>query len=179
LTGQDYLEYIETLLPEERGDSACPPCFALPLAGAGALAESGAAAALATTGILVAGTEVARQTRERTFLTYMLTNAERQVYVGRTSGFGTPQEILMQRYSSHAYRALGFGNPTVDVSAQGIEYYPAIRGREQQVIDYYGGVGSPNVANIIRGVSAFNPAGLLFHNESNRRFGPLAPYTGW
>lgn len=56
---------------------------------------------------------------------------------------------------------------------------PAIRGREQQLMDYYGGVGSPKLGNSIRGVSKYNPAGRFYHYESNRRFGNLAPYTGY
>lgn len=55
----------------------------------------------------------------------------------------------------------------------------AIRGREQQLMDYYGGVGSKNLGNRIRGVSKYNPVGRLFHYESNRRFGNIAPYTGY
>ena len=54
-----------------------------------------------------------------------------------------------------------------------------IRGREQQLIDYYGGIGSKRVANDIRGVSKINPFGRDFHNASNADFGRLAPYTGY
>jgi len=47
------------------------------------------------------------------------------------------------------------------------------------LIDFRGGVGSPNVGNRIRGVSPYNPAGLIYHGASNLYFGPLAPYTGF
>jgi len=56
---------------------------------------------------------------------------------------------------------------------------PAIRGREQQLIDYYGGVGSRRVANRIRGVSKANPMGRFYHSQSNSFFGNIAPYTGY
>ena len=57
--------------------------------------------------------------------------------------------------------------------------YDAIRGREQQLIDFYGGIGSKRVVNDIRGVSKINPFGRDFHNASNAEFGRLAPYTGY
>lgn len=76
-------------------------------------------------------------------------------------------------------KALGYGNPVLDRAVQGYNGYPAIRGREQQLIHFYGGVGSPHVGNNIRGVSRINPAGLIYHGASNLYFGQLAPYTGY
>jgi hypothetical protein len=136
-------------------------------------------AALLAVGGTIAGVEAYRQATERTFVTYTLKNPEGQVYVGRASGFGTPHQVMMQRYYGHGMRALGFGNPTLDRSAQGIFNRPAIRGREQQLIDFYGGVGSPGVANAIRAVSPYNPLGRAYHAASDALFGPLAPYTGY
>lgn len=52
------------------------------------------------------------------------------------------------------------------------------RDRKQQLIDNYGGVGSPGVGNSIRGVSRYNPTGRVYHEMSDSYFGPLAPYTG-
>jgi hypothetical protein len=116
---------------------------------------------------------------ERTFITYTLTNpGTGQVYIGRASGIGDPYSVMMQRYGAHHMKACGFVNPTLDKAIQGWSGYPAIRGREQQLIDYYGGIGDPKVANAIRGVAEENVAGTWFWNESNRRFGPLSPYTG-
>ena len=116
---------------------------------------------------------------QRTFVTYTMRNAAGQVYVGRTSGYGDPYRIMIRRSSGHHMRVLGFGNPVLDRAIQGYQGYPAIRGREQQLIDFYGGVGSPNVGNIIRGVSQYNLAGMLYHGASDLYFGPLAPYTGF
>jgi hypothetical protein len=76
--------------------------------------------------------------------------------------------------------------------------YLAIRGREQQLIDYYGkkkadelgikdfkggaksdtGTGTQLTENDIRGVAKDLPAGEVFHEASNWKFGPLAPFTG-
>ena len=76
--------------------------------------------------------------------------------------------------------------------------YLAIRGREQQLIDSWGkkkadelgikdfsggaqsdtGTGTPLTENKERGVSKDLPAGEVFHEASNFKFGPLAPFTG-
>lgn len=71
----------------------------------------------------------------------------------------------------------GYVNPTLDVSAQGPIGYSSIREREQQLIDHYGGIGSPRVGNLIRGVGYYNFAGRSFHELSNLYFGELARYT--
>jgi hypothetical protein len=75
-------------------------------------------------------------------------------------------------------RLLGFGNPIVDRAAQGMLARAAIRGREQQLIDHYGGIGNPKVANILRGVARANPMGTGYHSTSNLYFGNLHEYTG-
>lgn len=119
--------------------------------------------------------------QNKIYVTYTLTNPETgQVYVGRTSGFGTPQQIANKRYYNHSLkRALGFGKPVVDKFAIGIEGKNAIRGREQQLIDYHGGIGNKRVANKIRGVARWNPNGRYYHSKSNDYFGNIAPYTGF
>ena len=119
--------------------------------------------------------------KTRTHVTYILPHKSTPglVYIGRTSGFGDPQSIANRRYSSHTFRrAQGYGPPIVDRAGQGLSMRAAARGREQQLMDSYGGVGSPSVGNYIRGVSQINPSGRLYHNSSNAVFGPLAPYTG-
>ncbi len=86
---------------------------------------------------------------------------------------------MMRRYYHHnKWRALGFGKPSLDRAAIGPFGYAAIRGREQQLIDFYGGIGSPKVANIIRGVGRYNIKGRVYHYTSNYYFGNIAPYTG-
>jgi len=47
------------------------------------------------------------------------------------------------------------------------------------LIDKFGGVSSPNVANAIRGVAKANPFGRLYHAQSDAEFGNVAPYTGY
>lgn len=128
--------------------------------------------------VVLAGATLYDATK-RTFVTYTMTNNFGQVYVGRTSGYGDPLSIVKRRFASHHMRILGYGEPVIDRAVQGYHAYPAIRGREQQLIDYYGGIDNPKVGNTIRGVSKYNPAGYLYYEASNLYFGNLAPYTGF
>ncbi len=117
---------------------------------------------------------------ERIFVTYTLQNQAGAVYVGRTSGYGLPTDIMMTRYAGHTFRRLqGYSNPTLDQSAVGEAGYLAIRGREQQLIDHYGGIGSPSVGNYIRGVARSNPFGRVYQNAADAEFGNLHSYTGY
>jgi hypothetical protein len=61
---------------------------------------------------------------------------------------------------------MGFGRATLDESSGN---YAAIRGREQQLIDYYRSEGL--LANRINGVSARNPDRDLFMDSAQRLFG--------
>jgi len=67
-----------------------------------------------------------------------------------------------------------FGNRHIDPA------YQAIRGREQQMIDFFGGAirDGGTSGNPYRGVRANNPLGRTYHNMSTAMFGELHPYTG-
>lgn len=121
--------------------------------------------------------------QEKTFVTYTMTRVEdvRTItYVGRASGYGSPEEVMMQRYARHWGRRLeGYRNPKLDKSGRGESGRLAIRGREQQMIDYKGGIGSEKVGNLIRGVAKSNPNGLLYHDSSNFMFGEKNSFTGY
>jgi len=115
----------------------------------------------------------------RTFATYTLTNpATGQVYVGRCSGFGDIENIVIRRMRNHKYYKRGFTIILIDKAMQGKDAKLAIRGREQQLIDFCGGIGNPQVANIIRAVAKINFNGRTFYKYSNQYFGNIAPYTG-
>jgi len=105
-------------------------------------------------------------------------------YVGRTIGEGTPLQVLAGRDLYHERNLQGYGPAIIHSWATGTAtqfgiMYDAVRGREQQVIDAMGGVGSPRVGNTIRGVSMRNPFGFDYWNASNGLWGPLAPFTGY
>jgi hypothetical protein len=117
------------------------------------------------------------------FVTYTVRspNFPGRVYSGRTRGFGSPEELVQRRFQYHfELKSLGFVNPTVDqfIAYSAATGYAAIRGREQQLIDHFGGVGSPTVQNRIRGVAIGNIFGPGYWIASNVAFGPLSAYTG-
>ncbi len=109
-----------------------------------------------------------------------------EIYVGRTSGYGTPEEVLSNRDKKHEkLYERGFGPAVIDKVATGEIGEKAIRGREQQMIDFYGGALSDSArrpdaisANRIRGVDKNNPRGREYHEAANALFGEKYKYTG-
>ena len=122
-------------------------------------------------------------------------------YSGRSSGVGNstmpiePQAftIVKTRDINHHKMAEGYGVAILDVYAWGraVNFndrnldpaYFAIRGREQQLIDFYGGAwsdtGQPyKTGNENRGVGANPPYGRLYNEFANQEFGELHEYTG-
>ena len=85
--------------------------------------------------------------------------------------------ILLNRFRNNPNVPL-FDTFSWDRFACGEEGRVAIRGREQQLIDSYGGIKAPNLFNKIRAVSINNPLGRLYHQASNEAFGELYQYTG-
>jgi hypothetical protein len=87
-----------------------------------------------------------------------------ETYVGRSHGYGlTPNDVVFERDRKHHKDKEGFGKASLDRSAHGFHGYLAIRGREQIMIDAFGGSwsdkgrGNTRSGNNIRGVSRFNP----------------------
>ena len=113
----------------------------------------------------MADTEIAGSAR--TFQTYTKLNSETgRVYVGRTSGYGTPLENITRRDMSHAYNNLGFGEARIDQTSGS---YAAIRGREQQLIEYYRSLGIS--ANKINSISPGNSNLLQYLQSAWNAFG--------
>ena len=44
---------------------------------------------------------------QRVYVTYTLTGPNDQIYIGRTSGFGTPEQLVNKRYRGHQYKDRG------------------------------------------------------------------------
>jgi RHS repeat-associated protein len=114
------------------------------------------------------------------YVTYTKTNSQtRQTYSGRSSmkvsrdqpvNRALGQAIVDRRDGGHDMP--GFGAAKLDQVSTG---YASIRGREQQLIDYFGGAKSMGgwSANKINGISNWNPLRPLYMSDSNRTFGPL------
>jgi hypothetical protein len=111
-----------------------------------------------------------RQTDDgRTYQTYTKTHpATGQVYVGRTSGTGTPFENVAERDRNHHKNAEGFSPADLDRSSTNKD---AIRGREQQLIDANGGPRSPKSGNSINSISERNPRRQHYLDAAKKEFG--------
>lgn len=98
-----------------------------------------------------------RRKKKLVYITYTLHNPTTgEIYVGRSMGYGTPHQVMMARYAGHHKRLQGFGNPQLDRSAYATRSYSsrhsdpayqAIRGREQMVMDAFGGPWSVTPRN--------------------------------
>jgi hypothetical protein len=105
------------------------------------------------------------------------------LYVGRASGIGTPNQVMMKRFSGHHMKLFGFGDPVLDQYAYGLGGALAIRGREQDLIDAYGGINKLSfanriegtLANSINGISPLNNQLYTFKYASWFVFGPVNP----
>lgn len=109
-------------------------------------------------------------------------------YSGRTSGWTTnpsgptdPEvlEAVRRRDIGHHMTPLGFGPAVPDKASLS---RAAIRGREQQLVDHFGGAwrtDNGTSGNEIRGVSKYNLAGPAYHLAANALFGELHRYTGY
>ena len=109
--------------------------------------------------------DAAKHKDGRTFQTYTRNQVDGPlVYAGRTSGFGPPQYNVDARYP-----LLGteFEGPKLERSS---DFYSSIRGREQQVIDCNKMNGIS--ANILNGISPFNPMRGYYMARAMAEFGP-------
>lgn len=109
----------------------------------------------------------------RTYQTYTKTNpVTGEVYTGRTSGLGTPEQNLAARDVGHHMNSQGFGPAELDVSSSDPL---AIRGREQLMIDANGGAQSFGgmSGNAINGISPRNPRRPIYMGAALDEFGPI------
>jgi hypothetical protein len=104
-----------------------------------------------------------------TYQTYTKTNPDTgEVYVGRTGGFGSASENIARRDAVHEYSGRGFQRAVLDQTSFS---KPAIRGREQQLIEYYRGQGKS--ANRINGAGPRNKRIDSYLAAAFREFGAL------
>ena len=108
----------------------------------------------------------------RLYVTYTKTNPKTgKVYSGRTSGYGTPAEIVTARDRLHHMNLQGYGPAVVDKFSIN---RAAIRGREQMLIDANGGAQSMGgtSGNAINGISPLNPFRDYYIQQAQLEFGP-------
>ncbi|MEM8918914.1 MAG: RHS repeat-associated core domain-containing protein [Pseudomonadota bacterium] len=116
----------------------------------------------------------------RIYITYTKENAEtEQIYSGRTSAWvaGTPTRAdalaaIARRDVAHHMNNKGFGGASLD---RWSESRSAIRGREQQLIDFHGGAQrwGGTSGNDIRAVAWYNPRRFEYDAASRLHFGNL------
>ena len=107
---------------------------------------------------------------QKTYQTYTKTNkTTNEVYVGRTSGTGTPYENIKKRDQNHHKNKSGYGPAQLDKSSTNPD---AIRGQEQYMIDKNGGAKSigGTSGNAINGVSPKNPKAQQYENARKKEF---------
>ncbi|WP_203909341.1 RHS repeat-associated core domain-containing protein [Rhizocola hellebori] len=140
-------------------------------------------AALHTYYVVAGNTPVLVHNCGEKYVTYTKTHPETgQVYTGRSYGTGTPEQIVAARDAGHHMNDKGFGPAVLDqfqdatlphASRHSDPAYQAIRGREQGLIDFFGGSQSDGgtSGNAIRGIAADNPLLDTFMNAANVAFG--------
>jgi len=109
----------------------------------------------------------------RTYQTYTKYNPETgKTYPGRTSGTGTPEQNVARRDGSHPLNKDGYLPAKLDKTSSA---YDPIRGREQMLIEHYGGAQSMGGTgpNKINGISPTNPNKANYMNAAKREFGEV------
>lgn len=83
------------------------------------------------------------------------------------------QKVLNCRECGHHMNIKGFGEARLDQISKS---YSAIRGREQQLINYFGGAKSMggSSGNPINGIAVFNPLRSYYLETSTSVFGALS-----
>ena len=108
---------------------------------------------------------------QKTYQVYKKYNPETgETYIGRTSGYGSPQENIKRRDRNHHKNKDGFERAELIISSEDPD---AIRGAEQYYIDLYGGAKSMNETsgNAINGISPKNPNRKRYEEARKNKLG--------
>lgn len=109
------------------------------------------------------------------YVAYTRVNAAGRGYAGRAGGYGTVEQILARTAASPRHRILdGEGYGPLTLAGFSLER-GVIRGREQQLIDFFGGAKSVGgtARNMINGVADFNPNRPFYMNSAVGVFGKM------
>lgn len=152
-------------------------------------AEVGAAAtgAAVVSTVLLCGDSPGgcRRSEDYWFVTYTkqkIVDGRVITYSGRTAGYGkTPQDVVDRRDRGHHMNSLNFGKARLDraiksvATVNDVASRAAIRGREQMLIDHYGGARSQggNSGNAINGISPYNPLRPVYMSAAEAMFGEV------
>ncbi len=121
------------------------------------------------------------------YVNYVMKYKNGMRYVGRTSGYGTPTEVLQRRLAGHHLFRRLFGNDAEEVLPVSIYIEPIIRpnadpyyrgasrGREQQLIEYYGGPWGQTY-NMRNEISPTNPRYLPLKLRAISVYGEVVPF---
>ncbi|MCB1158324.1 MAG: hypothetical protein H7A25_18150 [Leptospiraceae bacterium] len=112
--------------------------------------------------------------KKRIYLTYTKTNrVTGEIYSGRASGTDDPKKILTKRDSSHHINKDSYGKAILDEVSTN-KY--AIRGREQMLIDSFGGAQSEGgtSGNKINSISYRNKKREKYMKAAMKFFGVLS-----
>ena len=113
------------------------------------------------------------KSRQKTYQTYTKTNPQTgEVYSGRTSGYGNPAENIRRRDANHHMNRKGFDPAVLDKSSSD---YNAIRGREQMLIEKFGGAKSDGgtSGNAINGIGKNNKKKDIYIKSAKKIFGDI------
>ncbi|MBK0867695.1 RHS repeat protein [Saccharopolyspora sp. HNM0986] len=117
------------------------------------------------------------------YVTYIKSNPTTgAVYSGRARGTGAPEDIVAARDAGHHMDEHGFGPAQLDKFADAnLPFvqrhqdlaYQMIRGREQNLIDFFGGAQSAGgtSGNAIRGIAEDNPLRQTFMDAARGQWG--------
>ena len=107
----------------------------------------------------------------KVYVTYTKVNPKTgEVYSGRASGYGTPEEVVTNRDRNHHMNEKGFEPAELDRYSTN---YDAIRGQEQYLIELNGGAKSQggSSGNAINGISPTNPNKQRYEDARRKEFG--------
>lgn len=109
---------------------------------------------------------------QKTHQTYTKPGPNGDVYSGRTSGKGSPEQNVARRDRSHHMNARGYGPARLDQTSPNKK---AIRGREQQLIDKNGGAKSQGgtSGNDINSISNKNKKKGNYLKAAEKAFGKI------
>ncbi|RPJ64605.1 MAG: hypothetical protein EHM23_00190 [Acidobacteria bacterium] len=117
---------------------------------------------------------VAVEAGQTIYVTYTKTNAQTgEVYSGRASGIGTPEEVVDRRDATpHHKNSEGFGPAVLDKATTDPQ---AARGREQLLIEKHGSARSAGgtSGNAINGISSRNQKKATYIKKAIEWFGKV------